>query len=370
LAGALGAGHRARPPWRPRTLRCSWSTAGRRARACPHPFARGGGEFAARGAFARLGAWREGGGLGAAVVALDGERVLLAGGRRTPDGGSLGHLEVFSLARGAGEVRPMLVPRAYATATRLRDGRVLVAGGGTRACEIFDPSARATRAAAPLAAERFGGLALALGDGRVAVAGADWYPGRARSRVEVYDPSRDRWSAEPSWPDLGFRVQGVALGDGRSLLYAPDAEGAPYVLFDAARGGLETVAPPPGRPWGTARVALGAGRALLLGAGDERGGARGACHFDADARAFARMPPVLARRTEFAAAHLGGGRVVVAGNRDGIDKGAYSAELFDGRRWSPLPALREDMYPLGALTTPAGEAVFVGKRHVYKYLGP
>jgi hypothetical protein len=113
---------------------------------------------------------------------LDDGRVLVAGGWTTgAAAGEVGTYEVFDPATGtavlAGEMR---LPRALHTATRLNDGRVLVAGGAqelfpTARTELFDPADLGVVEGPELSSPRMSHAATRLPDGRVlVVGGTDW----------------------------------------------------------------------------------------------------------------------------------------------------------------------------------------------------
>jgi len=87
----------------------------------------------------------------------------------------------------------MTTPRAVHTATLLLDGRVLVAGGSgangspyaaTNTAELYDPATGTFAATGNMTTARAGHSATRLPDGRVLIAGG--YPGR---NAEIYDPS-------------------------------------------------------------------------------------------------------------------------------------------------------------------------------------
>ena len=123
----------------------------------------------------------------------------------------------------------MHASRAGQVMVRLRDGRVLVAGGETAgdfycrsSVEIYDPSRNAWTKAARLAHRECGARALVLGDGRVLVAGGYLTKARGTSgptaTVEVYDPTTDRWSVAPSMHDPRAYATIAALPNGDVLL--------------------------------------------------------------------------------------------------------------------------------------------------------
>ena len=133
--------------------------------------------------------------------------------------------------------------RAGHTATRLRDGRVLIVGGdepvdGTLAsAEIYDPKTGASTATGSLGTPRSGHAALLLADGRVLIAGGDRY-----EQLEVYDPEAGRFSDAGSLaPTSGFRFGGVAvalvrLDDGRIIAFGPVGAGTTAYEVDPVHG--------------------------------------------------------------------------------------------------------------------------------------
>lgn len=97
------------------------------------------------------------------------------------------------------------------TATRLRDGRVLVAGGAffKPTCEIFDPEKGAWSTVATTDRVRSADAATLLPDGRVLVIG---------DSAEVYDPEANRWRAALPRAESRVYHQAVTLADGRVLV--------------------------------------------------------------------------------------------------------------------------------------------------------
>jgi hypothetical protein len=105
-------------------------------------------------------------------------------------------------------VASLATPRAAHTASALRSGQLLVAGGmgsdeGSYAStEIVDPSTGRAQASASMAYARAGHTAITLRDDRVVMAGG--YNGSYLNSVEVFDPSLQR-----------FQIMGL-LTEGRS----------------------------------------------------------------------------------------------------------------------------------------------------------
>ena len=118
----------------------------------------------------------------------------------------------------------MRTPRQYATAVRLRDGRVLFAGGFDVAwayqssAELFDPTTRTWKRTGSMSSSRaYCGAAL-LSDGRVLAAGgygitSTWIF-ELHASAEIYDPATGTWS-----PTGSMRTPRIDFGN---FLTLPD----------------------------------------------------------------------------------------------------------------------------------------------------
>ena len=129
-----------------------------------------------------------------ACAAIPSGAVLVAGGS-LPDGGALDTAELYDPATGAWvPVGSMMMKRAKATASPLRDGRILIAGGEiggvpTNAIEVFNPASRTFQALPQgLLSLRSQHAAAVLPSGKVLIAG-----GADREKpldtIEVFDPA-------------------------------------------------------------------------------------------------------------------------------------------------------------------------------------
>lgn len=130
--------------------------------------------------------------------------VLVAGGCTDPECASTtASVQVYEPARREFRAAGALSEaRAGISSVRLRDGRVLLAGGcGASSCstrvELFDPSTRTLRRAGDLVTARGRATATLLHDGSVLLAGgcASIACASVLASAEVYDPAGDRWRA-------------------------------------------------------------------------------------------------------------------------------------------------------------------------------
>lgn len=118
---------------------------------------------------------------------------------------------------------PMPVPVHYFTATRLNDGRVLVAGGlggggYTAAAWIYDPVANLWTSASAMLAARSGHTATLLPNGKVLVAGGEFANGIAVASAEIYDPVVGTWTAAGTMTDERSNHTATLLANGKVLV--------------------------------------------------------------------------------------------------------------------------------------------------------
>jgi hypothetical protein len=138
-------------------------------------------------------------------------RVLIAGGNAA-SGAQLDSAEIYDPGTGTfAPVNPMWSPRSVHSAILLPDGRVLLAGGygpgdvGLASAEVFDPSQGTFAPTDELAAPQLGHAATLLPDGRVLIAGGLVRNGNSNAVVtataEIYDPATDTFG-----PASGYAV--------------------------------------------------------------------------------------------------------------------------------------------------------------------
>jgi hypothetical protein len=127
------------------------------------------------------------------------------------------------------------------TATLLRDGRVLIAGGGGEAvnnfAELYDPKTRRFVLTGNLLTARYKHTAGLLPDGRVLLAGGsderDW--NGTLSSAEIYDPHTGRFTAAASLNDDRFKLpdESALVGSNELLIAGGSKE---VEVYDARTG--------------------------------------------------------------------------------------------------------------------------------------
>jgi len=286
--------------------------------------------------------------LAAAVVALVGVGLRLA-----PDS-SVGHpaspsptlQDTYSIPPGGPSTfvptGSMATGRIGHTATRLPDGRVLIAGGSgslgdgailsesplTATAELYDPARGVFSPTGSMVVARAHHTATSLADGQVLITGGGnvgtYGGGFALDSAELFDPSTGRFALTGPMHHARLNAAVVRLADGRVLVAGgsgPLSTGDPTAsaeLYDAATGTFASTGSMAAALWTTSGFALPDGRALVYG--DVTSGAY-APAFEIYDPATGTFGPMIA--LEYAtgtATVLGDGRVLfVEGDNHGVE---------------------------------------------------
>jgi galactose oxidase-like protein/Kelch motif protein len=237
---------------------------------------------------------------------------------------------------------PMLEPRSGHSATLLKDGTVLVAGGMRRngdlhnSAELYDPVRKSFRATGAMAVARVGHVAVLLNTGRVLIAGG-YVTGGCTDSAELYDPSTQTFTSMSSMTSRRGRPTATLLATGDVLIAGGadhDAPGgiASAEVFRSASQAFVAVAPMHDARVGHTATSLRNGRVLIAGGRGERAIAN-AEFFDPITEAFVVTGSLAKARYKHTAGRLPDGRVLVAGGSDERDwHGTLrSAEVYDPR---------------------------------------
>ena len=180
----------------------------------------------------------------------------------------------------------MSAARLDFTATALRDGRILIVGGRTKAwaysadgsptplVDIFDGASKGFRRAASLAIPRAGQTATLLASGKVLVAGGD-----PSGSAEIYDPAADSWTPASRMHHVRYDHAATLIAGGKVLVTGGasspplgiSARGAqpaqlPAEIYDPARDAWdEAAAPRFDRPVYPTATPLQDGRVFVVG---------------------------------------------------------------------------------------------------------
>lgn len=279
-----------------------------------------------------------------AALLADG-RVLVTGG--LSDGVPLASAEVYDPAtRTWSAVMPMATARLGHSLTVLNNGLVLAAGGSTLegaesagggqtirsagSAELFDPKTGNWTATGSMVSARFEHTATRLRDGRVVMAGGlgpaepDGRTGPLRS-TEIYDPAAKGFVGSTDLTGPRANHAAVLLGDDSVLVTggaggaAGDISLATAEVFDVRAGAWSTVSPMGSTRTGHTATRLSDGRVLVAGGESVQRGTRSSLTsaeiFDFEAGAVGVWGPagdMACPRSEQASVLLPDGSVLVA----------------------------------------------------------
>lgn len=221
----------------------------------------------------------------------------------------------------------MTTTRGHHTATRLNDGRVLLAGGVLNdGAELYDPSTGTFRATGSMTSARSEPTATLLGDGKVLIAGGA-HEGYLAS-AELYDPATGTFTATGTMTSPRYRHTATLLRSGKVLI-AGGWIGGPYLdgaeLYDPATGTFSATSSMASNRGSHSATLLKDGTVLIAGGGSSDGVLAAAELYDPGTGTFSSTGSMSAGRAYQTATLLKDGRVLIPGGSFGGD----SAELYD-----------------------------------------
>jgi hypothetical protein len=216
-----------------------------------------------------------------ATLLRDGTVLIVGGGDadRVVPASSGSPAEIFDPATGSVTLLgPTLEPHVDGSATLLADGRVLLAGGdpsgrSTTFAELYDPATQTFRRTTSQTQAASFSRAIPLDDGRVLVGG-----GGREVALEIYDPATDRFSPAGLLANNVLDASATALDDGRVLVvggstWDPERnEGAisdAVQVYDPATNSFALAGRLPAPRLGHAAVLLDSGDVLVMGGATE-----------------------------------------------------------------------------------------------------
>ena len=269
-------------------------------------------------------------------------------------------------------------PRVFHGATLLADGRVLVTGGqsndggqGSASCEFFDPVSQTWTPAPSMTTRRGHHTATLLPNGKVLVAGGSnelipWYPFRQPlADAEIFDPVRNTWSAIARMATARDAHTATLLADGRVLVAG--GQGGLHAmsaaeLFDPVRERWIAAGPLTTARSEHVAVRTADGSVLAIGGNPSYDSPNdvilaSAERFDPATSTWSPAGSMSSGRVGHAAGVLRDGRIIVAGGEL-----AGTADLFDpvANRWTPAGSLSMPRFGPVAATLPDGTVLLVG----------
>jgi hypothetical protein len=213
-------------------------------------------------------------GVGHGGAALRDGNVLLAGGSSFDVlAAPLTRSEVVNVQHGRHRPGEMTFARDHPRLIALQDGRVLAVGPG-RETELYEPVTGAWAAAAPMAVDHGDSFGIArLKDGRVLVAGGrPTTSDEPTNRVEIFDPLIGGWSDAPPLDTARSLTTAVALPDGGAVVIGgEDRSKTPLRSVERLQpgvdGGWRVASPMPLARVGAAAVLLSTENRVLVAGG-------------------------------------------------------------------------------------------------------
>jgi hypothetical protein len=268
---------------------------------------------------------------------------------------------------------PVYQHMEQATATRLLDGRVLIAGGldislAIRAqAEIFDPTTGAFTAVPSMGTPRRQHTATLLPDGRVLVVGGVWSGTSTVATAEIFDPVLGTWAPTGSMNTTrGYHSASLV---GTKVLVAGGYNGSATLtsaeLFDPSTGTFTYTG-----SLATARrfhpaTRLPDGRVLVTGGHQFTPGSPSAFTASAEiynpaSGSWSATGSLVAARVGHTATLLPSNRVLVVGGHNGV--GAVPAEVFDPATgtWSVTGSIAVPVANHTASLLPSGQVLVAG----------
>lgn len=329
----------------------------------------GDSDTAARTVTVQKGTWLVENG-GASTPRTGATATLLPGGRVLVAGGGCAAAEIYDPATGAWIPTGSLgTPRGSHTATLLRDGKVLVAGGtGTpgvalASAEIFDPLTQTWTSTGPLGTARTDHTATLLPGGKVLVAGGDAaYNDLGMDAAEVFDPSTGTWTPAAPMGTARQSHSATLMANGKVLvaggLRASYDVLASAEIFDPSTGTWNGTG-----SLGTARSSHSAtllldGRVLAAG-GDQESSAE---IYDPSKGTWMATGSLGTARGLHTATRLPDGTVLAAGGEVPTNQALASAERYDPARgtWAPTGSLQAARYRHTATLLQDGNVLVAG----------
>ncbi|MEO5818018.1 MAG: kelch repeat-containing protein [Gemmatimonadaceae bacterium] len=294
-------------------------------------------------------------------------RVLIVGGG-SPETAVMS-AEIVDVAIGKSVLIALKTPRLGHTATLLPDGHVLVVGGGygdtspaSRSAELFDPATNSFQPVGPLVEPRADHAAVLLQSGKVLLIGGDvsGVGSTPTASAEIYDPATRSFSAASAMT-IPRRPYGVVLlGDGQVLVAGGTTTGKRIVasaeLFDPATGKFSAAGDLLSPREKHTAVLTTDGRVLIAGGNTTTtGDSRLATTewFDSRSRQFSAGPTMRHARHKTTSVALADGSVLVVGGSSEL------AELHRGSSFTAIDgaANTERYYPTASVL--ADGSVFI-----------
>lgn len=239
----------------------------------------------------------------------------------------------------------MITPREMHTATLLLDGRVLLTGGfpvefllstGTNSAELYDPATGKFAPTGSMFAARSGHTATRLPDGKVLIAGGYDAKGYSLNAAEIYDPATGAFVAAANMMTSRSLHTATLLQSGKVLIAGGvnDQSGgavslATAELYDPASGAFTSTGSMTAARWWHKTTLMANGQVLIV-PGSDGADYQSAELYDPSAGMFSGFPFANSGNLVAATVNLlPGGRVLTTLTVPECDGSASQTSLYD-----------------------------------------
>lgn len=258
--------------------------------------------------------------------------VLIAGGTGNCNGTPCALQSAELYVPGSRAFQPIAatlpVPYTGANAVLLKNGTVLIAGGGNAFAEVYDPSTEMFTQVGAMVSPRVSCTATLLTDGRVLFAG-----GSAGSAfvpaAEIYDPASRTFTSTGSLNFPRDLHTAALLSTGQVLIAGGNAGSNAAELFDPERGTFRLTGALSETRWSPLATPVPGGTVLIAG-GHFVQALASIESYDPNAGTFSSHSTFLnVTRTGHATTQLADGRLLLTGGQDAASDVNSSAEIFN-----------------------------------------
>ncbi len=273
---------------------------------------------------------------------------------------------------------PMAARHAGQTATLLRNGWVLVAGGGTAVAELYEPQRGIWVSPGPMSTARTHQTAALLPNGHVLVAGGDGPDGRPLSTAEEFLAGKGPLAAV-SAGSIPFGGQQVGTVSAAHFYTVTNAGSAALVVTGATvtgknpgdfrvRTGCAGAPVPPGGSctvsvrFAPSSISLRSGMASVADNAPRSPQGVAVTGYGGGPDAWTPAGPMTTAREHFTATLLANGKVLMAGGQSGTGASLGTAELYDPatRSFTPTGSLNAARSYPAAAALPGGKVLIAG----------